>query len=263
MAEYRYDAYGNCLSVSGSNDEVASCNPFRYRSYYYDDDTGLYYLNARYYNPKLRRFISPDNSAYLDTGSPQGLNLYVYCGNDPVSHSDPSGRFGVLTALIIGAIAGAVVGFGIATYIDYMDDNEVFNGSVPWYNYVGAALLGGIIGGGIGASIPYLVAFAGASAFGSVPVAGGAVAIAVSAEKVILAGAIGTATVGYIGANLLFAKGYGPRIGHNQHENRQFDQLCREHHLSKDEARRLHDYISHQNYSYREIEEIIFELFRK
>lgn len=92
VAEYKYDAYGNCLSVSGSNDEVASCNPFRYRSYYYDDDTGLYYLNARYYNPKLRRFISPDNSAYLDTGSPQGLNLYAYCGNDPVSHSDPSGR---------------------------------------------------------------------------------------------------------------------------------------------------------------------------
>ena len=56
------------------------------------EDTGLYYLNARYYNPKLRRFISPDNSAYLDIGSPQGLNLYAYCGNDPVSHSDPSGR---------------------------------------------------------------------------------------------------------------------------------------------------------------------------
>lgn len=149
------------------------------------EDTGLYYLNARYYNPKLRRFISPDNSAYLDTGSPQGLNLYAYCGNDPVSHSDPSGRFGVLTALIIGAIVGAAVGFGIATYIDYMDDNEVFNGSVPWYNYVGAALLGGIVGGGIGASIPYLVAFAGASAFGSVPVAGGAVALSIGEVKAL------------------------------------------------------------------------------
>lgn len=103
VAEYRYDAYGNCLSVSGSNDEVAGCNPFRYRSYYYDEDTGLYYLNARYYNPKLRRFISPDNSAYLDTGSPQGLNLYAYCGNDPVSHSDPDGHLPEWANWLIGA----------------------------------------------------------------------------------------------------------------------------------------------------------------
>ena len=57
-------------------------NPFRYRGYYYDEDTGLYYLNARYYSPVWRRFISPDDTAYLDPESVNGLNLYAYCNKD-------------------------------------------------------------------------------------------------------------------------------------------------------------------------------------
>ncbi len=55
------------------------------RSYYHDRETGLYYLNARYYNPQWRRFISPDSTAYLDPDSVNGLNLYVYTGNNPIS----------------------------------------------------------------------------------------------------------------------------------------------------------------------------------
>lgn len=152
VAEYRYDAYGNCLSVSGSNDEVASCNPFRYRSYYYDDDTGLYYLNARYYNPKLRRFISPDNSAYLDTGSPQGLNLYAYCGNDPVSHSDPSGRSWLL-ALIAGAVIGFAISAGTSVFIQYYEnegDWSKFNQGKMWYDGAFGAISGLLAATGIG-----------------------------------------------------------------------------------------------------------------
>ena len=63
---------------------LARVNPIRYRGYYYDQDTGLYYLNARYYSPELRRFISPDDTAYLDGETIDGLNLYVYCNNNPV-----------------------------------------------------------------------------------------------------------------------------------------------------------------------------------
>ena len=59
-------------------------------SYYSDDDTGLYYCNARYYSPKWRRFISPDDTAYLDPDSVNGLNLYCYCGNDPVNSTRTS-----------------------------------------------------------------------------------------------------------------------------------------------------------------------------
>ena len=84
---------GNCtIASSTTNTAVANANPIRYRGYYYDDDTGLYYCNARYYSPKWRRFISPDDTAYLDPESVNGLNLYCYCNNDPVNCVDPSGR---------------------------------------------------------------------------------------------------------------------------------------------------------------------------
>ena len=79
-AEYSYDAWGKCTiktNVSG----IATINPFRYRGYYLDDETGLYYLNARYYDPEISRFISPDSTDYLDTESINGLNLYAYGGN--------------------------------------------------------------------------------------------------------------------------------------------------------------------------------------
>ena len=65
---------------------LAKANPIRYRGYYYDQDTGLYYLNARYYSPQFCRFISPDDTAYLDPETVDGLNLYAYCCNNPVNY---------------------------------------------------------------------------------------------------------------------------------------------------------------------------------
>ena len=65
---------------------------FHPSGYYSANDTGLYYCNARYYSPKWRRFISPDNTAYLDPEPVNGLNLYCYCNNDPVNLVDPSGH---------------------------------------------------------------------------------------------------------------------------------------------------------------------------
>ena len=101
VTEYAYDAYGNCTILSTTNSTIANANPFRYRGYYYDSETGFYYLNARYYNPEWRRFISPDDTAYLDSETPNGLNLYCYCGNDPVNYADPSGHW-IETVLDIG-----------------------------------------------------------------------------------------------------------------------------------------------------------------
>ena len=86
VARYLYDAFGNCtIASSSTNTAVANANPIRYRGYYYDDDTGLYYCNARYYSPKWRRFISPDDTAYLDPEAVNGLNLHCYCNNDPIN----------------------------------------------------------------------------------------------------------------------------------------------------------------------------------
>lgn len=92
-AKYLYDAWGNCtISGETTSYDVANANPIRYRGYYYDDDTGLYYCNARYYSPKWHRFISPDDTAYLDPESVNGLNLYCYCNNDPVNCVDIFGH---------------------------------------------------------------------------------------------------------------------------------------------------------------------------
>ena len=93
VVKYAYDAYGNCSIVYGISHDLARRNPIRYRGYYYDRETNLYYLNARYYNPDWRRFISPDSCDYLDPETPNGLNLYAYCNNDPVNYADPSGHF--------------------------------------------------------------------------------------------------------------------------------------------------------------------------
>ncbi len=86
QAEYAYDAFGNCTVLYSGVYDIANNNPIRYRGYYYDQETGLYYLNARYYNPEWRRFISPDDTTYLDPESVNGLNQYAYCRNDPVNY---------------------------------------------------------------------------------------------------------------------------------------------------------------------------------
>ena len=98
-------------------------NPIRYRGYYYDKETGLYYLNARYYDPKLGRFISPDTFSILDDtmGEINGLNLYMYCKDNPVMYADPSG---FLPFFILTAIIGAVIGIAITAAVDHIPDKE-------------------------------------------------------------------------------------------------------------------------------------------
>ena len=88
VATYEYDAWGNIVSSSGS---LAEINPLRYRGYYYDNETGFYYLQSRYYDPANRRFISAD--VYASTGQGfLGTNMFAYCNNKPIINSDPSGH---------------------------------------------------------------------------------------------------------------------------------------------------------------------------
>ena len=123
LGEYKYDAWGNILSQGGSN--ILTINPFRYRGYYYDEETGLYYLNSRYYDPETGRFISPDDVGVLDETftQPNGLNLYAYCYNNPVMMTDPDGAFALtwwqklligLAFITLGAIATALSGGSFA-----------------------------------------------------------------------------------------------------------------------------------------------------
>ena len=125
VVQYSYTSYGVC-SISG-NTSLGNENPFRYKGYYYDVETSLYYLTTRYYDPEIGRFISPDSVEYLDPQSINGLNIYCYCGNDPVNRFDPSGHawewssfwqgVGYLVTGIGAIVAGAlVIASGVATW---------------------------------------------------------------------------------------------------------------------------------------------------
>ena len=97
VANYNYDAWGGIISVTDANgaaitdsNHIANVNPLRYRGYYYDSETGLYYLQSRYYDPAVKRFINADG--YVATGlGLSDYNMYSYCGNNPICRSDNSG----------------------------------------------------------------------------------------------------------------------------------------------------------------------------
>lgn len=90
VVQYSYDSWGRLLSTSGSlADTIGKVNPFLYRGYYFDSETGLYYLNSRYYDPQIGRFLNADGQVKSDfTRS----NLFVYCGNNPINRLDPTGE---------------------------------------------------------------------------------------------------------------------------------------------------------------------------
>ncbi len=117
-AMYRYDAWGNHkvyneFGVENSDvDFIGNINPIRYRGYYFDKETGLYYCNSRYYSPELCRWISPDSIEYLYPQSINGLNLYCYCMNNPIMYADPSGHAAI--SLLAVLIIGGLVSWGLS-----------------------------------------------------------------------------------------------------------------------------------------------------
>ena len=117
-ATYSYDAWGNIIAgddFSGMN--IRAINPIRYRSYYYDVETSLYYLNSRYYDPETGRFINADDTQYLEPEVLDGINLYAYCGNNPVMGYDPEGTWdwGFIgkVALTVAVVAVCLTGVGV------------------------------------------------------------------------------------------------------------------------------------------------------
>ncbi len=179
VVEYTYDAWGNHIvtPTDEAYSELSQLNPFRYRGYYYDTETGLYFLKTRYYDPEVGRFITIDDLSYLDPDTINGLNLYAYCGDNPVMAVDPNGASwssfwssvgnwfkdnwakvvsgiaivaGVVTMFIPGAqvVSGLLLSAGVSSLIGGYA-NEAAGGS----------FLGGWIGGlisGIMSAIPGL-----------------------------------------------------------------------------------------------------------
>ncbi len=111
VVQYSYDSWGKLLDITGDT-ALGNANPFRYRSYYYDNETGFYYLGGRYYDAEVGRFINADTTDLL-TVTPERLtdkNLYAYCDNNPVVRKDEGGQFWLVSA-VLGAAKGIVTDF--------------------------------------------------------------------------------------------------------------------------------------------------------
>ena len=157
MVKYIYDAWGNhsVKVLDSACTELSQLNPFRYRGYYYDTETGLYFLKTRYYDPQVGRFTTIDDLQYLDPEHINGLNLYAYCANNPVMNVDENGnswwsRFwnslaGKIVATILVAVAIVTISIltaGIGTAV-----TGALGGGVA------ATIFGGAVGGAISGAI--------------------------------------------------------------------------------------------------------------
>jgi RHS repeat-associated protein len=138
----RYDVFGRAhVQVGGDLHQ-----PFRLPGQYYDPESGLHYNVARYYDPSLGRFLSPD-PLFLEGGS---TNFYAYCNGDPINFIDPGGEF-IFCTILIGAAIGAAIGAGIEALRQRRAGEET-----DGFKIAKAALIGGVIGGiggGVGAAV--------------------------------------------------------------------------------------------------------------
>ena len=108
QAEYVYSPWGEVISAEG---DLAEINPLRYRGYYYDSETGFYYLRSRYYDPENHRFINADTYASTDSGDAISCNMFAYCQNNPVMLGDEDGEFADwFVRVVVGAAVGVVTG---------------------------------------------------------------------------------------------------------------------------------------------------------
>ena len=149
IAQYSYTPYGEIIAITDAkgNDisskasHIANLNPFRYRGYYYDTETGFYYTAARYYDSVVGRFISSDLPDVL-TATPMALtdkNLYAYCDNNPVMREDKDGGF---WHIAIGAVVGGLIGGVVKVFSNVIEGRDITDG-------LGTAMLAGAASGAL------------------------------------------------------------------------------------------------------------------
>ncbi len=197
VVRYAYDAWGNHAVLDGNGNDITDANhignlnPFRYRGYFYDVETELYYLQTRYYDPEIGRFITIDSIEYLDPEFINGLNLYAYCGDNPVMRVDPDGTF-FLTALLIGLIVGAAVGTVVGGTVAGV---KAYNSGLRGWKLAGVifggAMLGCAVGAAAGALAGAMIGAGGALMGAGASMIGGSFAIAGGGTA-----ALGTAVAG-------------------------------------------------------------------
>ena len=173
VASYCYDAWGKILACDGA---LAELNPLRYRGYVYDQETGFYYLQSRYYDPAVGRFINADDVAYLGADkSMPSYNLFAYCHNNPVVGVDPTGYFLISTAVLIGVAVGGVIGGSLGGVFAY---NIAKSKGAKGWKLAGKTALG-VVGGGVAGA-----ALGAAAGYGIGYLAGGTYANGLVAKSV-------------------------------------------------------------------------------
>ena len=137
MVQYDQTAYGK-VTVLKDTVGIANINPFRYKGYYYDQESAMYYCHTRYYVPEWGRWLNVDNPIFLDATHSLTLNSFVYCDNNPIANIDPSGAFWFtcLTTLV-----GAVVGAASSVITSLIKKEEITLKKV-----IGGAVAGAVTG---------------------------------------------------------------------------------------------------------------------
>ena len=152
VAQYTYDSWGNVLTATGVMAEV---NPFRYRGYYYDSETGLYALQSRYYDPQTGRFLNLDDFDTLAV-TPEELtdkNLYAYCDNNPIMRVDRGGEFWGAIARFVGGVVAQYVGDVIGNVIEGKTGWDILKPTSSVGDYLAAGVTALIPGTGIGSAL--------------------------------------------------------------------------------------------------------------
>ena len=163
VVTYTYDAWGKLVKFEDSTaNSVGTLNPFRYRGYYYDTETSLYYLQTRYYDPEVGRFINADAFTSTDISGALSANMFAYCENRPTIGSDPTGEW---VHILIGAAVGAVGSLASQVLSDVIASAATGNFSLSsWQTYAGA-VAGGAAGGAVYAATKNSTAAGAASGF--------------------------------------------------------------------------------------------------
>lgn len=185
QAEYIYSPWGEIISAEG---DLAEINPLRYRGYYYDSETGFYYLQSRYYDPENHRFINADTYASTDSGDAIACNMFAYCQNNPVMLGDENGEIaGWLVRAIVGAAVGAITG-AISALVTGGSAKDVLSSAAVGFvtggivGATGSMKAGKIVGRAVASAINggytyYSARKAGASVGGAALAAGASAAI--------------------------------------------------------------------------------------
>ena len=153
VVSYTYSTWGEGLTITGSlASTVGTLNPYRYRGYRYDTETGLYYLQSRYYNPQWGRFINADNFSILglNLGNLVQYNLYTYCGNNPANYIDSYGYFAI--SILVSVVAN-LSWFVFTKYFVKKNYRWTYRDTLD----VGNCIIFGLIGAGVGSWVARIV----------------------------------------------------------------------------------------------------------